>query len=335
MSFAGGKIAMQKSLYITSNGRLRRHENTLYFEMGDEKKAIDIENVEQIHIFGEVDLNTKALNYISQYGIVLHFYNYYGFYTGSFLPRKKNVSGDVVVRQALHYLDREKRIFLAYCFVESAVYHMMRNLRERKEAEDFLVAIENEWERGRFNISNITELMGLEGRIRNIYYQSFNQFLPEDFSMEKREKRPPTNPINALISFGNSLIYSHTLSQIYQTQLDPSISFLHEPSEKRFSLSLDISEIFKPLIVDTVIFKLLNNHQLKLEHFDEDLNYCYLNQEGKKIFLKEFQNKLETTVRHRQLNRNVSYKGFIRLECYKLIKHFIGDQVYSPLKAWW
>jgi len=300
-----------------------------------EKRSIDIENVEQIHIFGEVDLNTKALNYISQYGIVLHFYNYYGFYAGSFLPRKKNVSGDVVVRQALHYLDREKRLFLAYCFVESAVYHMMRNLRERKEAEAFLITIEDEWEKGRFNISSIAELMGLEGRIRNIYYQSFNRFLPEDFVMEKREKRPPTNPINALISFGNSLIYSHTLSQIYQTQLDPTISFLHEPSEKRFSLSLDISEIFKPLIVDTVIFKLLNNSKLTLEHFDEDLNYCYLNHEGRKIFLKELQNKLDTTVRHRQLNRNVSYKSFIRLECYKLIKHFIGDQVYSPLKAWW
>jgi len=300
-----------------------------------EKRSIDIENVEQIHILGEVDLNTKALNYISQYGIVLHFYNYYGFYAGSFLPRKKNVSGDVVVRQALHYLDREKRLFLAYCFVESAVYHMMRNLRERKEAEAFLIAIEDEWKKGRFNISSIAELMGLEGRIRNIYYQSFNRFLPEDFVMEKREKRPPTNPINALISFGNSLIYSHTLSQIYQTQLDPTISFLHEPSEKRFSLSLDISEIFKPLIVDTVIFKLLNNSKLTLEHFDEDLNYCYLNHEGRKIFLKELQNKLETTVRHRQLNRNVSYKSFIRLECYKLIKHFIGDQVYSPLKAWW
>jgi CRISPR-associated protein Cas1 len=326
---------MQKSLYLTSNGRLRRHENTLYFETEVEKRSIDIENVEQIHIFGEVDLNTKALNYISQYGIVLHFYNYYGFYAGSFLPRKKNVSGDVVVRQALHYLDREKRLFLAYCFVESAVYHMMRNLRERKEAEAFLIAIEDEWEKGRFNISSIAELMGLEGRIRNIYYQSFNRFLPEDFVMEKREKRPPTNPINALISFGNSLIYSHTLSQIYQTQLDPTISFLHEPSEKRFSLSLDISEIFKPLIVDTVIFKLLNNSKLTLEHFDEDLNYCYLNHEGRKIFLKELQNKLETTVRHRQLNRNVSYKSFIRLECYKLIKHFIGDQVYSPLKAWW
>lgn len=326
---------MQKTLYLTSNGRLRRKDNTLYFETETEKRSIDIENIEQIHIFGEVDLNTKALNYISQYGIILHFYNYYGFYSGSFLPRKKNVSGDVVVRQALHYIDKEKRLYLAYCFVESAVFHMMRNLRERKEAEAFLNAIEDEWENGRFNVSNIAELMGLEGRTRNIYYQSFNQFLPDEFYIEKRAKHPPPNPINALISFGNSLIYSQTLSCIYQTQLDPTISFLHEPSEKRFSLSLDISEIFKPLIVDTVIFKLLNNRQLKFEHFEEDLNYCYLNQEGRKIFLKEFQNKLETTVRHRQLNRNVSYKGFIRLECYKLIKHFLNDQVYSPLRAWW
>jgi len=326
---------MQKTLYLTSNGRLRRKDNTLYFETEIEKGSIDIENVEQIHIFGEVDLNTKALNYISQYGITLHFYNYYGFYTGSFLPRKKNVSGDVVVRQALHYLDREKRLYLAFCFVESAVYHIMRNLREREKAKIFLNAIEDEWKSGKFNISTISELMGLEGRIRNIYYQAFSQILPKEFHIEKREKRPPTNPINALISFGNSLIYSHTLSAIYQTQLDPTISFLHEPSEKRFSLSLDISEIFKPLIVDTVIFKLLNGRQVGVEHFEEDLNYCYLNQEGRKIFIKELQNKLETTVRHRQLNRNVSYKGFIRLECYKLIKHFIGDQVYSPLKAWW
>ena len=174
---------MQKTLYITSNGRLRRKDNTLYFETETEKRSIDIENIEQIHIFGEVDLNTKALNYISQYGIILHFYNYYGFYAGSFMPRKKNVSGDVVVRQALHYLDREKRIFLAYCFVESAVYHMMRNLRERKEAETFLNAIEDEWENGRFNISSISDLMGLEGRVSNIYYSSFNQFLPEDFYM--------------------------------------------------------------------------------------------------------------------------------------------------------
>ena len=88
--------------------------------------------------------------------------------------------------------------------------------------------------------------MGIEGRIRNIYYKSYNLFLKDGFHMNGREKRPPNNPINALISFGNSLMYTAVLGQIYRTQLDPSISYLHEPSTRRFSLSLDLAEIFKP-----------------------------------------------------------------------------------------
>ncbi|MDL0298323.1 CRISPR-associated endonuclease Cas1, partial [Clostridioides difficile] len=73
---------------------------------------------------------------------------------------------------------------------------------------------------------------------------------------------PPKDPVNALMSFGNSIMYTNVLSEIYKTQLDPTISFLHEPSTKRFSLSLDIAEIFKPIIIDTIIFSLINNKRI-------------------------------------------------------------------------
>jgi len=181
----------------------------------------------------------------------------------------------------------------------------------------------------------ISELMGCEGRARDAYYQAFNVILNGDFHMEKREKRPPSNPLNALISFANSMIYSTVLSEIYHTQLNPTISYLHEPRERRYSLSLDVAEIFKPLIADPIIFKLVNNNIIKLEDFDEDVNYCYLKESGRKKFIQEFDKKLSTTIKHRKLKRNVSYKMLIRLECYKLIKHFVGDEVYKPLKAWW
>mgnify|MGYP001610718937 FL=1 len=69
--------------------------------------------------------------------------------------------------------------------------------------------------------------------------------------------------------------------------------------------------------------------------FDIDLDYAYLNEEGRKKFLKAYEEKMEETIKHRKLNRNVSYKYLIRLECYKLIKHFITDEVYKPFKAWW
>src|SRR5699024_413927 len=142
-------------------------------------------------------------------------------------------------------------------------------------------------------------------------------------------------PLNAMIYFGNSLCYTAVLSEVYKTQVDPTVSFLHEPSTKRFSLSLDIAEIFKPLLVDTVIFALLNRKQVKESDFEYMEGMVFLNDSGRKKFIKEWMNKLETTVKHRKLKRNVSYKYFIRLECYKLIKHFIGDQQYKPLKAWW
>ncbi|SCN37326.1 Protein of unknown function [Bacillus cytotoxicus] len=138
-----------------------------------------------------------------------------------------------------------------------------------------------------------------------------------------------------MISFGNSLCYTTVLSEIYKTQLNPTISYLHEPSSKRYSLSLDIAEIFKPLIVDPLIFTLVNKKMISLKHFESLDEMVLLNEQGRKKFLQAWEGKLGQTVMHRRLKRKVSYKYFIRLECYKLIKHMIGDELYKPLKAWW
>ncbi len=325
---------MNREYYVLNNGRFKRKENTIYFvDNTDLSRALPIEQIDCLHIFGEVDLNTKFLNYISEYSILLHFYNYYGFYSGSFYPRKKNISGLLTVKQSQHYVDKEKRLYLAKCFVQSAKYHIIRNLKNYKEiTDDIYMDLEKETIN---DAAEIDELMGMEGRIRNTYYKAFNLFLKHGFQMNKREKRPPTDPINALISFGNSLMYTTVLGQIYHTQLDPSISYLHEPSTKRFSLSLDLSEIFKPLIVDPVIFNLINNRIINKDDFSTKDGICMLNDSGRRKFITEYEKKLAVTIRHRKLNRNVSYKSFIRLECYKLIKYFIDDEIYKPLKAWW
>ncbi|PMQ01378.1 MAG: subtype I-B CRISPR-associated endonuclease Cas1 [Dictyoglomus sp. NZ13-RE01] len=326
---------MQKDLYIFSSGTIKRKENTIYFEPKEgEKKYFPIENISAIHLFGEVDINTKALNFFAQNNIIIHVYNYYGYYSGSYIPREKNVSGELLVKQVEHYLNKEERMYLAYSFVEGALFHMQRNLREYENTEEFIFKIKQELEKAG-TCNDINELMGCEGRARDAYYDAFNVILKGKFLFEKREKRPPKNPINALISFGNSLTYSAVLSEIYKTQLNPTISYLHEPRERRFSLSLDISEIFKPLITDTIIFKLINNNMLKDEDFDQDVNYCYLSESGRKKFIKEFETKMDTTIKHRKLGRNVSYRFLIRLECYKLIKHLLKDEIYKPLKAWW
>lgn len=326
---------MGRSYYIFLNGRLRRKENTIYIENENgEKKALPIEDVDTIHIFGEMDLNTKILNFLAQQNKTVHVYNYYGFYSGSFMPRDRNVSGDLTVKQVEHYLDEEKRFFLAHSFIEGALFHMKRNLREYKDTEEYQKKIDLELGNAH-EAKNISNLMGCEGRARDAYYECFNIILKNDFTLNKREKRPPLNPVNAMISFGNSIIYTIVLTEIYHTQLNPTISYLHEPRERRYSLSLDIAEIFKPLIVDPIIFKLVNNNMIKLVDFDKDVNFCYMNDSGRKKFLKELDQKLSTTIKHRKLKRNVSYKSLVRFECYKLIKHFLSDELYTPFKAWW
>lgn len=326
---------MSKDYYIFTNGRLKRKDNTIYFQDEDNsKKGLPIEQIDSINIFSEVDLNTKMINYISKYGIMLNFYNYYGYYTGTFYSRKKNVSGFQLVCQSACYLDYNERVYIAKSFIESAIHHILRNMRYYKVDENLIITIKEE-ATNLNDVKDIQTLMGIEGRIRKTYYKSFNQILRNNYTFDKREKRPPTDPINALISFGNSVMYTNVLKEIYKTQLDPTISFLHEPSTKRFSLSLDIAEIFKPLIIDPIIFSLVNNKRLKKEDFIYEDEICYLSESGKKKFLADFEGKMNTTIKHRTLNRKVSYRYFIRLECYKLIKHFIGDEKYKVLKAWW
>ncbi len=146
---------------------------------------------------------------------------------------------------------------------------------------------------------------------------------------------PPDNMINSLISFVNSLVYAKVLGEIYRTQLNPTISYLHQPGVKRFSLSLDLAEIFKPLLGDRLIFSLLNKKMITIEDFEEGQFYLKLRQKAIKTITQEFDEKLKTTIKHKDLGRDVSYQYLIRLELYKLIKHFLGEKQYEGYKIWW
>jgi len=326
-----------KDYYLVSGGRLRRSENTIHIERSDgEKRAIPINDIKSIHILGEVDFNTKLMVFLNQHGIPVHFYNYYGYYSGSFYPREKLVSGFLLVKQVEHYLDNAKRVEIAKEIVRTALHNINYNLnyykRMGKDVTNFIEAIEKE--ASQIDSANdVAQLMGIEGRSRDAYYSSFDCILREGFEFDKRTRNPPQNMINCLISFGNSLLYSTTLTEIYHTQLSPTISYLHEPGERRYSLSLDISEVFKPIIVDRIIFNLVNNRIIKPDHFVEELNSCYLNDNGRKVFISEYDKKLNTTIKHSRLKRHVSYSYLIRLECFKLIRHLLGESKYIGLKS--
>ena len=306
-----------------------------------EKKVIPVQDIESIYCFSEINFNTRFLKFLTTHKIPLQVFNYYGFYSGTYYPRTYLHSGFLLVNQVKHHIDNKKRLSLAKEFIKSAAFNILKNLRyynsRGSDLKDLIEKLEN-YSKQISEAKNIPELMGIEGRIRQNYYQSWDTILtdPTDtFKFVKRSKRPPTDAINALISFGNTMVYTTVLSEIYHTQLNPTISYLHEPTARRFSLSLDIAEIFKPLFTDRIIFKLINQNQIKGKHFEKKLNFCYLNEKGREIFLREFEEKLKSTINHRKLERHVSYRRLIRLECYKLVKLFTKDAEYEAFKAWW
>jgi CRISPR-associated protein Cas1 len=303
-----------------------------------ERRTIPVEDVDALWVFGELDLNARLLVFLAQHKVPAHFFNYYGFYSGSFYPREYLHAGYLVVRQVRHYSNRRLRLAVAREFIGAAMHNILRNLRYYANRGVNLSAQTEGVQAEALRIGearDVAELMGCEGRARAAYYRAFTSILRHDVEFTRRVRRPPDNVVNALISFTNGLVYSAALTQIYRTQLDPTISFLHEPGARRFSLALDLAEVFKPILADRLLFKLLNNRQLDDRHFAQDLNCCYLKESGRKVVLKEWDMRLQTTIEHRRLRRKVSYERLIRLECYKLVKHLTGDEPYVGFRAWW
>jgi CRISPR-associated protein Cas1 len=226
------------------------------------------------------------------------------------------------------------RLNLAKEFVLGSIHNMRKTLMQynlKSEAEHI-----EQYKRRLSNLEDIQKIMLKEAESKEYYYKQLNKIVSNpEFLFVKRVRNPPDNFINTLISFGNSLLYTTVLSEIFKTQLNPTISYLHEPFERRYSLNLDIADIFKPLIIDRVIFSLINRKQINSDDFDKELNYCYLNEDGRRIFLKEYDKKLQTTIKYPGLNRKVSYKYMLRLECYKLIKYFLEKKPYKTFKIYW
>ena len=270
--------------------------------------------------------------------LIRHFFNYYNFYTGSFYPKESNLAGQLLVNQVQHYTEYDKRLLIAKKFIQAAADNIYRNLRyyngRDKNVSDYMKDIDS-LRTGLVGVKSIQELMGIEGNIRKKYYAAWSVIINQEIEFDKRVMHPPDNMINSLISFVNSLVYTRTLSEIYHTQLNPTISYLHEPGIRRYSLCLDISEVFKPLIGDRLIFSLLNRKQITEKSFTKELNYLHLKKDASKLIVSEFEKKMKQTIMHKELGRQVSYQYLIRLEAYKLIKHLIGEKEYEGFRIWW
>ena len=172
---------MKKPLILLKSGKLKREENTLVLiaDKG-EKRVVPVKSISEIEVFGELSLNKRALEFLTQNKIPVHFYNHYGYYVGTFYPREYLNSGYVVLKQAEHRLSPELRIYLAKSFVKGAALNILKNLRNytsknpkinetHEGISELLYSIDE--------VKGISQLMALEGNMRELYYSTFSQIL--------------------------------------------------------------------------------------------------------------------------------------------------------------
>lgn len=309
----------------------------LKIESNGNPRHIPAESVEAIYTFGEVRFNTQFFKCMSYYEIPVHIFNYYGNYVGSFLPVSNSGSGEIQILQYGAYINPQKRLTIAKAIIDAAIKNILVNLRGYTysgiDLDEPINSISSILEQVRFTDS-IQELMGIEGTARNIYYGCWQEIFRQETDFEKRIKNPPVGMINSLISFGNSLIYAVCLSEIYRTRLNPFIGFIHETGDNKHPLVYDISEIFKPVIVDKVIFRVINLNIVKPDDFKQSDKGLRLKDDARKRFVEEFENKLSSVIHHKRINRRISLRSLIRMECFNLINYLTGKlKSYDPYRA--
>ena len=317
---------MGEVYYILNSGAITKSGDSVLFKNSKESINIPIETIDELIIYGNVSFTTPVLALFSTKNIPIFLYSTHGWYISSIYPENYLQSGYVLIHQAEYCNNMELRLKIAKKFVLAAGKNMRRICQKHNMGSLKLPIKEIE------ECTSIPKLMGIEGNIHIQYLALLDTKLPSQFKIESRTRRPPTNYTNSMMSYLYSVLYGIIAAEIYSTHLSPELSFLHEPSERRSSLSLDVAEVFRPTFCDNVILRLINLKIMKKGDF-LDSNGIYLNDSGKRKILEAFEDKLRETTYSSTLKRKVSNRTLIRIELYKIEKQIMENKEYKPYVA--
>ena len=330
---------MQKSdrtHFILSPGRLYRQDNNIYFEKFDEtgvalaSKILPINAIDEIYLLAKVQIDTYTIAFLADNNVLLHIFSPYQSFRGNFYPNTPNSvnkSGFVLLCQLRSFDDPIKRAYIAREITRAHIINDAVNCKRhgvKFDVQPHLKALDA--------ATNVPAIMAVEGAFQKLYYEKWNEIIADQrsFKFTVRSKRPPADKINSFISYVNTRIYNICLSEIYKTELDPRIGFLHEPNYRALSLHLDLAEIFKPILGDTLIFNMLNKKEITAKDFQTDAGRIkFSNDAVQKIELKMISRLCETlTVGGREL----TWRQVIRREANKLKKCICEDAPYEGFR---
>lgn len=323
-----------KYLHITQQGSsLKKLSNMLIVEYGKKQlEKIHTEKLTDIYLYGNIHLTPSVIKYVLSNNINVIFLSMYGKYIGKLIGENhKNV--ELKIAQYDKFKDDEFKLKIAREIVYGKLYNyriLLSRLNRKIKISDVSSAIHQirnliiKLEKA----DNIDTMRGYEGKGSAVYFSVFNYFLNGKFLFVKRNKRPPLDPVNVMLSFGYTMLTNIFVSIIYSSGLDPMLGNLHTIEYGRNSLALDLMEEFRPVIVDSLVVNIISRNIIKEENFTFDTDNslpCIFTDEGKKIFISNFEKKLDVRIKYLKDNLLIPLRKIIESQVMSY-KNYILDE---------
>lgn len=332
---------MRNPLYLVEQGsRLGREGRRLVVTKDDVILArVALIQVSQVIIFGNVQITTPALRLCLDEGIEVVLLSQYGEFYGRLVGAVSG-NGPLRVAQIVRSRDPNYSLHMAQRMVQGKVHNMKVFLQryarrlESSEIRDAANSIDEMLARVP-RTTAINSLMGVEGQATALYFGVWRALLKPPWTFEKRIRRPPTDPVNVLLSLGYTLLVQNMLGAVLTAGLDPYVGFLHQLGYNRPSLALDLVEEFRPIVVDSVVLRCLNNEILNESHFvpGEEEQPIVLTQDGVKLFIRELETRLTQPFKDPVTGEEVFFRRLFLLQTYRLaavLDLAVEDKFYEP-----
>ena len=295
--------------------------------------------VDGVVVLGRANISPAAIVELLQRNIPLSFLTGTGRYLGRLEPE---LTKNIFVRSAQWQAagESEQALHVVRGFIRGKLKNYRNALlrREREASELDLQAATTRIEQAIASLDKTTtvdSLRGFEGAGSAAYFGVFNQLIrAEDFEFEARRRRPPTDPVNALLSFGYALLRHDVQGAVNIVGFDPYLGYLHVQRYGRPSLALDLMEEFRPLVVDAMVLSAINRRSLAISDFtSEPLSGAVsLSDEGRRTFLRLYEQKKQSEFKHPVLGRKCTYQEAFEIQARLLAKYLMGEtDKYPPL----
>lgn len=330
------------NLYIYEQGSVLTYKQNrlVVTDLKEGYTSIPIENIDNIVMFGAIQVSTACMQQLLSKGIHLTWLSKNGSYFGR-LESTRHINID---RQRMQFRKGDDTKFcleLSKQFIKGKVANqrtiIVRGNRYIKHQDMQTIIDKMSRNIKRIDeIDSIDGLMGIEGYLARLYYQAINMIIDKEFAFEKRTKRPPKDPFNAIISFGYTLLHYEIFTTLVTKGLNPYASFLHSDRHKHPALCSDLMEEWRPILIDSLAMALLNNKKIKLEDFDydEETGGVFLNKDACKKFVEEFEKRLRQEVGYiTEVPYKMSFRRIIEYQVMQLIKAMESDkgELYKPV----